>query len=283
MNFGANYFGVMHDFYRDFEGSLKRLAESGINTLEICLYPDNQAQKIQETYPPQLLAQMDIPQFAGVIWRCSEAKEKIEKIRAYGITVQSAHLQFPLIGTQADAVALAEEVAAFAESSGMRYFVASPMCGLSELKKRAPWLQAVAKEFRDRGIYLLVHNHSMECKQEEDTTGIEYVMDHCPDLFAEPDVGWMYISDMNPVPFLEKYSDRVIHLHLKDFYPGKTPQDGSGWFAPIGEGILPLREVLEAAKACSISEYGVIIDQDASAGDFIADLKTGVENMIRNS
>ncbi|HHV12612.1 MAG TPA: hypothetical protein GXX75_20260 [Clostridiales bacterium] len=49
----------------------------------------------------------------------------------------------------------------------------------------------------------------------------------------------------------------------------------------MGEGSIPLKEIMEEAKNCSLSEYAIIIDQDDSLGDMMADLATGVAKITR--
>ena len=281
MKIGANTFGLKVDLYHDFDGTLHRVREAGIDAIEVCTVPDSIGAEIPKDLPPEVIETLKNSPMAHIFWPFALAKENIPRIREAGFIVDSAHVNLPKNGTAVEAEALASEIGAFAEETGIRYFVTSPMCGLSEMRERAPWLQAVAKRLRNRGLFLLLHNHAQECAAEEGTTAIEYVMEACPDLFLEPDAGWMVAGGMDPVPFMMVYAHRILHLHLKDFFPGKTDQDGDGRFAPIGEGILPLSEVLKASKCCNLSEYGLIIDQDASLGDFVSDLKTGRENVLR--
>ena len=68
-------------------------------------------------------------------------------------------------------------------------------------------------------------------------------------------------------------------VHLKDIRMGKK---GKEMFAAIGEGDLPLSDVLSAAFACEFAEVGLIIDQDASS-DIIRDVRVSVENISRST
>ena len=281
MNIGANTFGLKVDLFKDFDGTLNRLLDIGINSIEVCTVPESVKPDLPPGLTEEILEKLRNSPMGQSFWSFSEAKKKIDVIRSFGFTVDSAHVNLPKKGTPEETAALVSEIFAFAKDTGIRYFVTSPMCGLQEMKERAPWLQTVAKGLRDQGICLLLHNHAMECISEEETSAIEYAAENCPDLFFEPDAGWMVAGGMDPVPFLMVYAHRILHLHLKDFFPGKTEQDGDGRFAPIGEGILPLQEVLCASKCCNLSEYGLIIDQDASLGDFVEDLRTGRDNVLR--
>ena len=91
----------------------------------------------------------------------------------------------------------------------------------------------------------------------------------------------MVYAGMDPVAFMKKYGERIIHLHLKDFKKNHALDRSEDCFAAIGEGILPLRDVLLAKKYCSVTAQGLIIDQDASTGDYIEDLAKGYRNVAR--
>ena len=281
MIIGANTFGLKADLYRDFEGTLQRLKGIGFNAIEVCTIPDSQGMEPPADLSPEVLEALRNSPAAHIFWPFSTAKKRIAKMREAGFVVDSVHVNLPKNGTEEKAETLAEEILVFAKDTDIRYFVTSPMCGLSEMKERTPWLQLMAAKIRAGGCFLLMHNHAHECASEDGTSAIEYALEACPDLFAEPDAGWMVAGGMDPVPFMMVYAHRILHLHLKDFFPGKTEADGDGRFSPIGEGVLPLREVLQASKCCNLSEYGLIIDQDASLGDFIEDLRTGRENVLK--
>ena len=277
MNIGANTFGLKYDLFRDFDGTLRRLKEAGFTAVEICGTTETAAESMTKWLSEEQKAAMADSPLSRTFLPLPEAAALAEKIRSYGLIVDSAHVGLPR-GEVSDELVdrYVEEIAAFSRKSGIRYIVTSPMIGLTEMKELAPYLQRAASALKKRAVFLMIHNHDMECKAEEGTTAIEYALDHCPDLYAEPDTGWMVYGGMDPVPFMKKYGGRIIHLHLKDFKKDLDPEDKSeDRFAAIGEGILPLQAVLEAKKYCSVTAQGLIIDQDASTGDFIEDLKKG--------
>jgi sugar phosphate isomerase/epimerase len=60
---------------------------------------------------------------------------------------------------------------------------------------------------------------------------------------ANLDIGhWIAGGHGSPLPFLEKHSGRITHLHIKD----RTLNDGPN--TPFGEGDTPIREVLLAMR-----------------------------------
>ena len=64
----------------------------------------------------------------------------------------------------------------------------------------------------------------------------------------ELDVGWVVVAEQDPIAILNKYKDRVVALHVKDF--GKRGADGKepGSVA-LGEGVIDYQKVIATAKA----------------------------------
>ena len=283
MNIGVNTFGLKYDLFRDFDGSLARVKEIGFTAIEICAMSAEAAKGFLEKIPEEQRKNMQETPLSRTFQPLPDAVLLTEKIRAHGFHVDTVHCSLPIDADDAGVLRYTEELADFYQKTGIRYVVTSPMVGLEKMKEIAPRLELAARTLQENGMFLLIHNHALECHSEEGTTALEYAMEHCPHLYAEPDAGWMVAGGMDPVPFMEKYGSRIIHLHLKDFKKGFDPEgEGEERFSAIGEGILPLRAVLEAKKHCAVTEQGFFIDQDASTGDFIEDLRTGYENVRKN-
>ena len=131
------------------------------------------------------------------------------------------------------------------------------------------------------GILFAIHNHHMECESVDGMSAYGYMLEECSSIYLEPDLGWMMVGGMEPIAFMKKYGTRIIRLHLKDFYRDiPYLQEGDERFAPIGEGVLELEHIIPVIKEyCCLSEYGLIIDQDGSAGNFLEDIQVGYENI----
>ena len=284
MNIGVNTFGLKYDLFRDFDGTLDRVKEIGFTAVEICAMSEEAAKRFLAKIPEEQQKNMQETPLSRTFLPLPEAVLLTEKIRAHGFHVDTVHCSLPVDADDDAVLRYTDEIAAFSKKTGIRYVVTSPMLGLAKMKEFAPRLELAAKAMQKNGTFLLLHNHAAECHTEDGTTALEYAMEHCPHLYAEPDAGWMVAGGMDPVPFMKKYADRIIHLHLKDFKKGYDPEgEGEERFSAIGEGILPLQEVLAAKKNCSITAQGFFIDQDASTGDFIEDLRTGYENVRKLS
>ena len=80
----------------------------------------------------------------------------------------------------------------------------------------------------------------------------------------------------DPASLLGEYSGRIKSIHLKDIRPGC--KDRKKCFAAVGEGGIPLRELVRAAGSHG---WSLVIDQDSSDGDIMRDIAAGADNVMR--
>ena len=282
MLLGSNTFGLKYDLKKDFAGTILRLKAAGFTAVEICVTGDRQIEEMLACVPEEKrTAYLDSP-FRFAFFPMSEAGERIREIRELGLAVVDMHLSLPGEPDAENMAELTQVTIAFLKENGLFGCVVSGMKNLEGTKALAPYLEQMAAELKQAGFVLMYHNHDIECVPEAGTTAFDYLMEHYPSLSAEPDVGWMVMGGSDPVAFIRRYKDRIPCLHLKDFAKENNGADaGEARFAAIGEGILPLAEVMEAAKELKLIDNGLVIDQDASTGDFIEDLKRGKENVER--
>ncbi len=87
-----------------------------------------------------------------------------------------------------------------------------------------------------------MHNHHQYTNQ--DFRFDEY-LGHSPNNMLNLDIG-NYVAAFgdSPVPVIEKYHDRITHLHLKDCKDTENGQDSVAW----GEGDTPIIEVLQLLR-----------------------------------
>ena len=280
MHIGSNTYGLKYDLHRDFPGTLRRLKEAGITAVEICVVAPNEHREFLKMVPAGREEEFLKSPMSFAFFRMEEAGERIREIWDAGLAVVDMHLSLPQEPDSGNMRELTRLTIDFLKENRLFGCVVSAMKNLAGIKKIAPYLEEMAAELKKAGFVLMYHNHDVECVPEDGTTAFEYLMEHCPSLCAEPDAGWMVMGGSDPVPFIHRYQDRIPCLHLKDFAKENNgPEAGEARFCPIGEGILPLKEVMEAARELKLIDHGLILDQDASTGDFIEDLRIGVENV----
>lgn len=151
--------------------------------------------------------------------------------------------------------------------------------------RRAEIFNQVGELARERGMRFYYHNHFQEFQRIGDQYVYEMILENTdPDLVKiEMDTYWMYRGGVDPVEWMERYADRIVLLHQKDF-PKTSPQplnlfDGvfgeqetididvfmerkdPRCFVEIGTGVLPIQQIIDAAATLPNLEY-MILEQD---------------------
>lgn len=273
MNIGVNFFGPKRRLYHDFEGTLATLKAAGISSAEVCVAfagggepPKELALKI----PPEVLREMK-----GGIWDVDVAAERIAAVRACGLTVISAHVMLGTLSDPQQLLDLLPELVRFGRENEITYFVLSPMKDASQIVPFLPALRELSDALHSEGMALALHNHEMECIPVDGVTALDCILEQCPNLKLELDVGWAKFAGADPVALMRKYRDRLELLHFKDIRADACPENRDSCFTAVGAGSIPLREIMAEAKFCPIAEHGLIIDQDDSPTDILSDLAEG--------
>jgi sugar phosphate isomerase/epimerase len=111
--------------------------------------------------------------------------------------------------------------------------------------------------------------------KQVDPQALDLILESCPAMKLELDVGWAKFAGADPIALMEKHGDRLELLHFKDIRADASPETRDACFTAVGEGSIPLRAIMAAAARCPIAEHGLIIDQDDSPGDILDDLARG--------
>lgn len=275
MKTGVNTYGLAPLLNRDFDGTLAQLKEIGFSTIEPCILFDEGFGMPRE----RILAGLKKYGLESSFWLGSEAAEKIRRVRDAGFEVTGAHISvIQFIPGYFDAIL--PQMKKIAQECGLTYFVYCPMItSLKEMREKLPSVQRAAAAMKEIGVTLLFHNHESEFHEENGDCVFDLLMREVPDLMMEPDVGWVKFAGADVVGVLRKYKDRVRILHFKDVKEGAGPENRETCFTAVGEGSIPLKDILAEAPSLPLYETGYIIDQDASEGDLMEDLRTGFRNL----
>jgi sugar phosphate isomerase/epimerase len=133
-------------------------------------------------------------------------------------------------------------------------------------------MNRAAAEAKTVGIQLAYHNHTFEFDPMEDTrAGFDVLMEEfSADMLFEVDAFWVQLGKRDPAKLIRSLKGRVTQVHLKDLSAGvKLPEKIEGWwslrvedFASLGEGIIPVNPIIEAAKEAGVQYCHV--EQDLS-------------------
>jgi sugar phosphate isomerase/epimerase len=151
--------------------------------------------------------------------------------------------------------------------------------------RRCDAFNEVGELARQRGMRFYYHNHFQEFQRFGDDYVYDMILANTdPELvFLQFDTYWMYRGGQDPIEWMNRFSDRVVLLHQKDF-PADAPQplnlfDGvvtptetidmvvfeerkdTRCFTEIGTGVLPIQDIVDAASTLPNLEY-MFLEQD---------------------
>ena len=143
----------------------------------------------------------------------------------------------------------------------------------ASLRATAQSLNRIGAACKEQGLQFCYHNHAFEFQ----TLGGKYVLDILyedtePELVqAEVDTYWVQFAGLDPAELIERYSERVTLVHLKDM----DPEDRS--FAEVGEGTLDWEAVFAASEAAGAEWY--IVEQDRCKRPPLESVRLSLENL----
>lgn len=128
---------------------------------------------------------------------------------------------------------------------------------LEDAKKSVEEIGKMREAFLAEGFDFGYHNHAFEFKALDDngTCGMDYITS-VQGLKLQPDVFWVKTAGIDPVAFIEQNTGRLISIHMKEY-----GSDGKN--AEFGTGILPWREIMQAAEAGGTS-IGILEQEEYS-------------------
>jgi len=249
--YGLQLYSVSEDLARDFEGTLRSVAEIGFAHVELFGQPRSELR---------------------------------DALASYGLECRSAHTSMP------ELLANAEGIIAFAAELDARYLVCSApwmrdasrltadptlepfatffsavaALTLDDWKWNAEQLNRFGEQAHAAGLQLAYHNHNFEFREFGGVPAYERLLESTDaDLVKmELDCGWACIAGRDPAAYIRGNADRIRLLHVRDFEPGFKPTTvltmtspellGPATPAVIGTGVVDYPDVLAAAREGSI-------------------------------
>ncbi|NVN19452.1 TIM barrel protein [Muricauda sp. HICW] len=117
-------------------------------------------------------------------------------------------------------------------------------------------LTTIGKKCEAAGLKLLYHNHDFEYKDNEDgIKPIVYLLENTDSKYVnfQMDLYWVTRAEADPVSYFEKYPGRFKLWHVKDM-------DEEGKFAPVGEGTIDFKRILDKKDTSGMEKY--FVEQD---------------------
>ena len=185
-------------------------------------------------------------------------------LKELGLTPMSAHMGMVNLEN-------ADQLIMDTKNAGIKYFVipVPPMghfrynreTGMSmseDVDTVLNILNTIGKKCANAGIMLLYHNHDFEFK--ENVNGIipiDYFLENTDPEHVnfQMDLYWVTKAGLDPLAYFEKYPGRFKSWHVKDM-------DTEGRFAPVGQGTIDFKRILEKKELSGMEYY--LVEQDAT-------------------
>ncbi|MDI4644558.1 sugar phosphate isomerase/epimerase family protein [Cohnella hashimotonis] len=241
MKVGLQLYTLRDELERDFEQTLRRVAELGYEGVEFAGYYGYDPERLREL--------MD-----GLSLKTVSTHVNVNRLRH--------HL---------------DEELAMSAALGNRFAVC-PGITASErmpLPEAAAFFEACGTRFAEQGITFGFHNHWIEFTETyEDERWFDAFFGRVSPGFmkSELDVCWVAHGGCDPVAYIRKYAGRVPLIHLKDMR--KSPA-GEVETVELGRGDMDLPAVLAASEAAG-TEW-LIVEQDDCAGPALESVRVSRE------
>ena len=225
MELGCNVYTVADEFARAPYETLYKLAEMGYTTTEIG----------------------DFTALGVCDWQAVQ--------KSTGLKVACAHfaIQYQEAWTK--------HIIEFSRALGSRY-IGYPALRFTaggaeeDYMRESEVMNRLGKIYADHGIKMVYHNHDFEFAKFGEKYGLDILRENTdPALVCfQLDTYWIAKGGETPEKYIKKFAGRTEIIHFKDM-------TDDGFFAPVGEGILDIRAIFEAAAGAGAKI--AMVEQDA--------------------
>ncbi len=193
--------------------------------------------------------------------------ERIKRVSdATGLPIVLTHV--PMDRIIGDTEKLMEDHAFFGcKNIGLGSMPNKTVLDTEAFKKSVEDLNAAGERMQKNGFKFFYHHHHYEFfkLKGENVTAIEYMLKNAPYINFTADTHWIQRGGADVCETLEKMKGKLECVHLKDYkieYNEETGKFDSN-FAPVGEGNLNFKKIVETLKNCGAKYY--LVEQDNAA------------------
>ena len=141
-------------------------------------------------------------------------------------------------------------------------------------------LSSNVSQFEDEGLTLGYHNHSYEfIVLPSGKFPIECMMEHNENLKFEIDLGWAIAGGVDPLPWIEKYSNKIIACHLKDFFSKDNDMLDHDNQSAVGDGFINWKELTSSIKETGCELYILEHDDPKDYKEYISKSVKNLESI----
>ena len=214
--------------------------------------------------------------------------DRIKRVsEASGLPVCLTHVPYDRI--VGDTERLMEEHALFnCKSIGLGALSTKYLLDENELKSAVEKLNQAGELMRKNGFRFCYHHHSFEFYKIGGETVFDYMLKNAPNVDFTVDTYWLQYGGVDVLKTMDKIGNRMAYLHLKDYKIAAKPKDdGASFkyepdFAPVGDGNMDFKAIIEKAKTMNVSEFLVEQDNAAALPDTLGQVKRSIDYIKKN-
>ena len=248
---GLQLYSVREMLPKDYEGTLKKVAEIGYREVEAAGFYNKPATEVKSA------------------------------MKTAGLSCVSAHYPWTLLQPNV------EKIIAFHKELGTHNIICSSPTrkdgargemAMDDWRWIAGQFNEVGKTIKAAGLQFGYHNHVAEFAKADGTVPYDELLRITdPSLVTfEMDCGWVVVGGGDPVAYLTEHAKRISMLHVKDFKAGSAPGHSHG--VVLGTGTVDLRKVLVAAKKGGNIKH-MFVEQEEFDMEPFAELKADADFM----
>lgn len=246
---GLQLYTVRNAIATDFEGSMKKVAETGYLGIESYTLPDN-----------------------ITLERAAKVFKELD------LLVFSMHSELPLGANRDLALKMADAyrcdtIVYHGWPEGDKYKNEKNLQHMVDVHNE------IAAFLKSRGLRYGLHNHWWDFERNDDgVMPFYYLREHLyKDVFFEIDTYWAKVAGRNPARVVADFGKRAPFLHIKD---GPAVHGKEGYDqVPAGRGVLDFPAI---AKAGGVNVKWMIVEFDEYAGNIFDAIRTSYSYLTRN-
>jgi len=196
--------------------------------------------------------------FGGVYGDPAGFKAELDR---NGLSMPSAHFGIDMLEGDFDGARR------IADTFGVRLMVCPYLVAEQRPIDAAGWhdfaerLAAVGDRAKRAGFDFAWHNHDFEfAPLGGGSVPQSIILDTATEIGWEFDVAWCVRGGDVPWPWIERYADRILAVHVKDIARPGEGLDEDGW-SDIGYGTMDWKRLVDTLRATSVARY-FIMEQD---------------------
>jgi len=247
---GLQLYTVRDHIKKDFEGTIKQVAEIGFKEVEV-----------------------DSSTYYG-----KKPAELGRMLSDHGLKVVSTHfVEYQLKHNLDKNIAGAKECGV--TYAGLSSLEDRDRKTLDAIKRDAEWFNQVGKTISEAGCHFFYHGHNFDYATVDGAIIYDELIRRTDPKFVnfQLDCYWCVRAGKDPIDYFHRFPGRFPQLHIKDLKPGLTPTTGEGpqGFTEVGQGIIDWKKIFQAAKGGGLKHF--YVEQDECDRDSLESAKMSYE------